>query len=220
MWYHWGCVAAEYSHLAYFIDHPHLITVSGQEVVEELIRDQKPALVFSAHWGNFQMIPIVAARLGLPLVQFYRAPNHPGVAERFRTLIQPSVEKIITKGPVGTRQLLHAFAQGSHLFMLLDQYAQDGLMLPFLGRASATVLAPAALCRKFHCPLVPARAERTGPMQFHVTFYPPLAENKSDEARMMQVNDLMSSWITQRPEQWFWIHKRWKTPFNPMKPYP
>ena len=65
-------------------------------------------------------------------------------------------------------------------------------------------------------PVIPTRAERLGGCRFRVTFYPPLTlppENMDrDQATsliMEQVNATVGEWIRERPEQWFWLHRRW-----------
>lgn len=214
MWDHWGRVSAEYCHIPYFLNTPQCLTIQGAEVIEQLKQDQKPAILFTGHLGNFQMITLAAARHGLPLVQFYRQASNPQVDAGMRQLQQQAAKKILTKGESGLKGMIRALKEGEHLFILVDQKAHGGLTVPFLGKPALTASSIARLAQHFDCPLVPVRAKRgPHPLHFEITFYPPLSLQQRSEADIMtEVNALLSQWIRETPEQWFWVHKRW--PFS------
>ncbi|MDP6174798.1 MAG: lysophospholipid acyltransferase family protein [Rhodospirillales bacterium] len=99
--------------------------------------------------------------------------------------------------------------------MLVDQKMNDGISVPLLGLDAMTAPALAQFAVKFNCPVVPTRVERLGGARFRLTFYPPIeapvtGDKQADiRAFMIQVNDLLSQWIRERPEQWLWVHNRW-----------
>ena len=68
---------------------------------------------------------------------------------------------------------------------------------------------------RYNCAVVPARVERLGGARFRLTFYPPLRFESTDnrhadvKAIMSTVNEIYEGWIRERPEQWFWMHRRW-----------
>ena len=99
--------------------------------------------------------------------------------------------------------------------MLVDQKMNDGIAVPFFGRDAMTAPAIAELSMRYKCPIIPVRVERTKGAYFKVTVYPPLNndthtdKNTDSKIIMTKINELLESWIEERPEQWLWIHKRW-----------
>jgi KDO2-lipid IV(A) lauroyltransferase len=99
--------------------------------------------------------------------------------------------------------------------MLADQKMNDGIALPFFGRPAMTAPALAVLALRFDCDVLPARVERLAGARFRLTVYPPLplprsGDHHADVAMLMiLVNQTLESWIRDRPEQWFWLHRRW-----------
>jgi Kdo2-lipid IVA lauroyltransferase/acyltransferase len=105
--------------------------------------------------------------------------------------------------------------QGDHLTMLADQKLNDGVPVPFFGRDAMTAPALALLARRFDCDLLPARVERLKGARFRLTVFPPLGLPRSGNAHadvaalLGEVNRTLEGWIRDRPEQWFWLHRRW-----------
>jgi KDO2-lipid IV(A) lauroyltransferase len=99
--------------------------------------------------------------------------------------------------------------------MLVDQKMNDGIAVPFFDRPAMTASAVAELALKFRCPVVPLRCERLGGAHFRVTALPPLllpdtGDRIADSySLMLNINQLIESWIREHPEQWLWLHRRW-----------
>ncbi len=216
VWDNLGRVAAELPHIARMdIFDDGRFTVSGLEHVEHLRDDGAPGLVFTAHFGNWELPALAARQRGLDLSFVYRAANQP-TAERLIRLSRRWIKgNLIAKGGAGARQSLGLLMAGGHLGILPDQKMNDGIAVPFFGRDAMTAPALARLALRFDCPVVPLRAERTGGARFHIRFYPPLniphsGDRQADVlALMCEVNRMIEGWIRERPEQWLWLHRRW-----------
>ena len=118
---------------------------------------------------------------------------------------------------LAARELLKAMKQNECLAMLVDQKLSTGLPVPFFGHDAMTATAIAELALRTGCPIVPIYAERleAGPY-FRVTIEAPiLLENTGDRDRdvynaLLLINRKIEDRIRANPEQWFWVHKRWK----------
>jgi KDO2-lipid IV(A) lauroyltransferase len=212
MWQEWGNVAAEYCHLPRFLHDTSLYTIEGLDVLERLKQDGKPALLFTGHLSNFQLVAVAGLIHNLPLVQFYRRAKNPFVDRGMLLFQQQVTRKVIAKGPTGMKELLKSLKEGEHILMMVDQKFHQGLMVPFLGHPAATASSIATLSKRFDCPLVPVRVERTHPLHFRITFYPPMDTTPDETSIITHVNETLGKWVKDRPEQWFWVHKRW--PFS------
>jgi len=122
---------------------------------------------------------------------------------------------LFPKGAAGARAALRHLAGGGVLGLLADQKMNDGLAVPFLGHLAMTPAAPAQLALRFRCPLIPGRVERLGPARLRIRIEPPLSlPETGDRGRDLQeltaaINARIGTWVTERPGDWLWFHRRW-----------
>ncbi len=217
MWENLGGVFAEYAHLdsiRLYVPGSRVEVLNAEEV-DRLRDDGRPGIFFSAHFGNWEIAGMGALHRGLPITLIYRAPNNQLVDSLLRRARGNAAIELLPKGAEGGRRAVEVIRAGGHLGMLVDQKMNDGIAVPFFGRAAMTAPALARLALKFDCPVVPAKVERLEGCRFRLTFYPPLKIERSGErerdvlALMTRVNAIIEGWIRERPEQWLWLHRRW-----------
>ena len=203
-------------------EHESRIEVVGGEHLEALRTSGRPAILFTAHIGDWEMASFVARTRGLPISFLYRRFNNPLFDRTARLLQDVAEEEIILKGRAGARKMTEVMKRGDPVFMLVDVRMNDGVKVPFLGVDAMTPSAPALLALRYDAVLVPIWTERTGPAQFRVTIEEPYAppstgDRNADVVSIMTwVNDRIGAWVRARPEQWMWLHRRWgKTPGKP-----
>ncbi len=182
-----------------------------------------PAIFFSGHIGNWEILPRASAVHGLPCANFYRAAGNAGVDALIRRLRREAAGQAATgqdmpffpKGRAGARQALLHLKGGGFLAMLVDQKMNDGIEARFFGLPAMTAPAAASLALHFRCPLVPAVVRRAGPARFRLVVEAPLAlPDSGDRARdvlilTQSVNDVLERWIRDAPNSWLWLHRRW-----------
>jgi KDO2-lipid IV(A) lauroyltransferase len=213
VWNNLGRVAGEYPHLAAIARTR--VELVGLEHALAVRDDGKPGILFAGHLANWELLPMVASGLGIPLTLVYRAANNPLVDRVIARLRRAGNAVFLPKGPSGARGTLAAMRNGAHLAMLVDQKMNDGIGVPFFGQKAMTAPALAQLANRFDCPVLPARMERLRGAHFRLTVLPPLTIPHSGdrgidiEATMLTVNRLLEDWIRARPDQWLWLHKRW-----------
>lgn len=215
MWDNLGRTIGEFPHLEKICD-----PASGRvelvygEHVAGLIDAKKPGLFFSAHLANWEVPAFTLRHVGIKLPPVYRAPNNPWTD---RLLLRARHSEIrFAKGAAGARGILKHLSAGKHLGMLIDQKMNDGIAVPFFGRDAMTAPALAQFALKFQRPIVPARCERLGGCRFRVTLHAPipLPEKGGDRhaqvlAMMTEINRILQGWVTERPQDWLWLHRRW-----------
>ena len=147
----------------------------------------------------------------MPVGAVYRPQKNRHYQRRLLAGIEAGGMPILPTGPAGTKALVRHLRSGGFVAILLDEKAADGDRLPFLGRDALTSLAAARLALKFNVPMVPAYGTRTGAQgnDFEVDFEAPIAPSTPSE--MTQAfNDSLSARIRAKPEQWYWLLRRWK----------
>ncbi len=213
MWDNLGRTAGELPHIARIVSER--LEIAGEEHVLPARQADNPCIVISGHFANWEILPPVSARLGVPCVPVYRAANNPLVDRLLRWARGLDESDVAPKGREGARRAVAALKQGRSLGMLLDQKMNDGIAVPFFGRDAMTATAAAQLSRKYGTPMVPAKIERLSGCRFRITFLPPIRLEPSDDpscdikAVLCSVNTMFEDWIRQRPGQWLWLHSRW-----------
>jgi len=107
--------------------------------------------------------------------------------------------------------------RGGHLGLLVDQHFGRGVVVPFFGRPVQVPATLAKLAYRFDCPVHGTRVERLGGARFRITITPPLVLPRSGDTQadvvtvMAEVMAMLESWVRERPEQWLWLHRRWRS---------
>lgn len=216
VWDNLGRVLFEYPHLDQITDKTSgRVELVGEENVYAGAKSKRGAILAAGHLANWEVMAFVAAQHGVDLTIIVREPNNPYVQPAVDKLRGMSGGKRISKGSDGARQALQLLKKGGVLGILFDQKMSDGIPVSFFGHAAMTPAAPAQLGLRFNSDIIPIRTERLGPGRFRMTCFPPIphpdsGNRKQDIADTMeQLNRLLESWITEKPEDWLWLHRRW-----------
>lgn len=217
MWDNLGRVAGEYTHLDEFDLYApdSRVEIVGQKYIDQLRDDGIGGIFFSGHFGNWEILALAAGQNGLPLTLVYREANNPAVELLLQKVRAAVPGRHLAKGSIGARAALVALTKGAHLGMLVDQKLNDGIAVPFFGRDAMTAPAVARLAVRLHCPVAPVRVERLHGAHFRLTVFPPLTFTISGDkdadtmAAMTEINAILEGWIRERPDHWFWLHRRW-----------
>lgn len=215
MWDNVGRVMAEYTHLQTILTDPRRVRILGLEDCAAHMAGKKSGFALSAHYGNWEVTTLAGQRLGLRQVSLYRAAKNPYVDKLITAQRRKTVAGgLLAKGNDNMRSMMRLLRQGHFIGMLIDQREDRGLTLRFLGRPSNTVHAPALLARRGELPVFIGRARRTGGAFFELECLPVPFDVTDDweqdvKTTTQKLNDILTSWIVEAPEQWFWAHRRW-----------
>ncbi|MFC3126579.1 lysophospholipid acyltransferase family protein [Pseudoroseomonas globiformis] len=186
--------------------------IAGQE---NLPPPNHPAVLFSAHLANWEVLTRATLTEGLRLGGFYRAPDNPLVDAELRRLRLGDAEiPLFPKGSKGARQALRHLMDGQPLGVLVDQKMNEGVEADFLGHPARTATAPAELALRFRCPVIPVHAERIGPCRFRLVVEKPLVLPESGDRQAdtrsltAAMNARVELWVRARPQEWLWLHRR------------
>jgi KDO2-lipid IV(A) lauroyltransferase len=217
MWDNLGRVVAEYPHLGKFrvYERGGRVEMVGAEHIRAQAAPGRRAIFFSGHFGNWEVPTLALTQAGLDVVEMYRAANNP-IVDRLMSHSRGFVgSELAAKGSAGARRMLAAMKAGRHIAMLVDQKANDGIAVPFFGRDAMTMPSPAVFAQRFDCALIPVRVDRLRGARFRITCEPPLSLSLSGDPKhdtlaiMTQMNAVLERWIRERPDHWFWVHRRW-----------
>ncbi|MDE8350094.1 MAG: hypothetical protein POG74_11560 [Acidocella sp.] len=215
MWDNAGRVMAEYIHLETILADPKRVTITGLDACAAHMDGKKSGFALTAHYGNWEVTTLAGQRLGMSQVSLYRAAKNPYVDELIASRRRKTVAGgLLAKADGNMQAMMRLLNAGHYIGMMVDQREDRGLTLSFLGRPSATVHAPALLARRRNVPMFIGRARRTKGAYFELECVPVPLDITEDwqkdvASNTQKLNDILTAWILETPEQWFWAHRRW-----------
>jgi KDO2-lipid IV(A) lauroyltransferase len=222
VWDNLGRVAAEFAFLDRFTvgdakSLPHLrFDAASAERFDRLRDDGKPALVFAAHLANWELPAIVAAAFGLDTMVLYRRPNVDAVADAVIAIRKNSMGTLVPTDLGAPIRLARALESNRHVAMLVDQHYAGGVEVTFFGRRCTANPLLAELARRVECPIHGTRIIRLpdGKFRGEITEAIPLARDETGridvQGTMQAVTTVIEGWVREYPEQWLWLHRRWR----------
>jgi len=222
MWDNLGRVVAEFAHLDHLIagdpeKRLYFDYAPGSADRFKRVRDDgKAALVFAAHLGNWEMPALVAQADGMDALLLYRRPNVGAVAEAIMASRQSSMGTLVPTDMNAPIRLARALEANRHVAMLVDQHYVKGVDVTFFGRRCKANPLIAALARHVECAIHGTRIVRLPGGRFvgEITEeIPPVrdADGKIDiQGTMQAITNVVEGWVREHPEQWLWVHRRWR----------
>ena len=191
------------------------IEVKNAEQFIKLRDDGLPAIIFTGHMGNFELLPMAAAKFGLEIQSMYRQPNNKYAAGKVADARKQLSKNLVASKEGASFQLMSALDRKDHVGVLVDQKFKRGIMVPFFGHDAPTNPLLAKLARRYDCPVHGARSIRLfdGRFRLEITDELVLPRTPDGDVDIKQtaqmVNDVIEGWVREYPEQWLWIHRRW-----------
>lgn len=186
--------------------------VEGWERVERARATGRPILVMTGHCGNWELLAAVISCRGLPLTVMARQLDDPLVNRRALELRSHFGTQTIERGTrAAARKLLKTLRGDGALGMLIDQDIEvDGVWVPFFGRLAYTPTGAASLALRRDVLVLPFFIEREEDGGHLVTVDPPLELPDDCEEATARMTRRIEDQIRRRPEQWVWMHRRWR----------
>lgn len=222
MWGHMARLAAEYVYLDRLFDfdpaHPgegHIET-RGLEIYQRVAAEKKAHIIFTAHLGNFELIPVAGEAFGLHTTVMFRPPNNPYLADYIFSTRKATMGHLVPSQAGAAIALARILDAGGNIGALVDQKFGNGVRANFFGRPCDTNPLLPMLARQFDCDIYPSRCVRLPGNRFRLEMEDKLtlprdAKGKVDVAATTQMlNDVVERWVREYPAQWMWFHKRWK----------
>jgi len=191
------------------------IEIVNGEAFQKLRDDGLPAILFTGHIANFELLPMVSAKFGLQIQSMYRRPNNKHAASQVEESRKTYGGNLVASGAGSSFQLMSALERGEHVGLLVDQKFRRGIKVPFFGKEAKTNPLLAKLARRYDCPVHGARSIRLpdGRFRLEITDELVLPRDKNGDVDIKGTTELVTKvvegWVREYPEQWLWMHRRW-----------
>lgn len=194
----------------------------GLDHVEEAYRGKKGVILFTGHYGGWEMIAMAQGFKGYPMGLIARKLDNPYLHGLLQTLRCSTGNFVIDKKE-GFRPMLKAMKEGKGLAILIDQNVttEERVFVDFFGRPASTTPAVGLLKLKTDAPVIVAFALPLPGGRYRFSYSKPLdvpltGDRKVDVLRITQeCTKVLEDQIRRHPEYWLWMHRRWKTRPDP-----
>lgn len=216
---HWGGVGAEYARLTRFNRryYDKYIKLEGKDVLDASVQEGKGGLVISGHFGNWEMIGAAASVRGYDVTYVVATQSNKLVDK-----MMDDVRKIhgieIWKTRQAPRGMMKSLKNNRFIAMMIDQDAgKDCVFVDFFGKPASTHRGPAVFHLKTGASLLMSSCIRQQGPHYIIKFEDivlPEYQGTREEINhqiMAYLTGLLEDQVRQYPEQYFWMHKRWKT---------
>jgi KDO2-lipid IV(A) lauroyltransferase len=196
------------------------VVITGLEHVQAALREGKGLVVIGAHAGNWEYTAAGFVLQYQPVAVVARELSQPWLRPLARRLRERDGNLMISKRG-GLKEILSHLKHNRIVGIIIDQNtaAGEGLLVEFFGHPARTTPVAALLARRRGVPVLPGFSRRLPDGRHLLAFLPPLPLERSDDVegdirRHLQAQSrAVEAWVRAAPEQWLWLHRRWKNQF-------
>lgn len=181
----------------------------GLAALKEAQAAGQAVLFVTGHFGNHEVPRRCLAAIGYSVGGIYRAMKNRHVNAHYVTTLSEVSGDVFEQGRE-TAGFVRALKRGGMMTILFDVHDSRGIPLPFLGRLARTTTSPADLALRYNALVIPYFGiRRPDGLNFEVVLEEPVP-HAAPEEMMRAMTARLEAQIAEHPEQWLWVHRRWK----------
>jgi KDO2-lipid IV(A) lauroyltransferase len=191
--------------------------VEGLEEARAAVASGRGVVCPTGHFGNWEFQGVVSPLLVGPFAVVARPLDNPELDRRLVGLRTSTGNTVIYKKKA-LSQIMQTIRGGGVVAIVIDQNVQekDGIFVDFFGRPACTTTVAAALALKTGCMIIPVHCPLGPDGRYRMIYGPPVewtgGRTSEDVAALTQhLTSIIEGWVREHPEQWLWLHRRWKT---------
>jgi KDO2-lipid IV(A) lauroyltransferase len=220
MWQNYGCSLVEFFRFPLFrrenIDR--YVEWQGYEHLKRSVAAGRGTLVLTAHLGNWDLLALATGIRVKPVglvakTLSSRFWNHFLVGQRMETFVHSFLKRN------SLREIIRSLRSNGIVGMVLDQDAQDSdgrVFVDFFGHKASTISSVAVLSQRLDLPILPMFDIRGRRGKHRILVLPPIEFEKRETLEQgilhntRRYQEVLEEVIRRHPEQWNWVHRRWK----------
>jgi len=192
------------------------LDAEARRVLDEALAEGKGAIVISGHVGNWEILGQAIAAAGYPIATIATPFYDPRITRWLDKWRAQHGLKIIWREENSGKAILRALRSNQLMAFLIDQNTKTaGAYVPFFGRPAFTPTTPAALALRTAAPVIFCwhhRRRKSHQITIERVIYERSGDHQRDVlALTMVLTASLESVIRKVPEQWVWMHRRWRT---------
>ena len=191
------------------------VRIEHFEHVENCFRKKQPVVMFLSHIGSWEFCTRLFPHIlrGHRSSTIYQRIRNPHIDRHVREARSRFGLEVFERSE-GFGKAIELLRSGGGVGILMDQHAGDGgLWTPFFGRLASTTPLPALLARRTQAALMGFAVHTDGFARWRAVAEPPIeGTGESIQKLTARGNEILEKQVRRTPEDWFWVHNRWKTP--------
>ena len=197
------------------------VTFHNDMVIQKALAKGEKIILLTAHYGNWELLPLALAAKYAPLTAVGRKLDSSAMdAILQKNREQFNIEIVEKKGAM--REMIAVLKNNRMLGLLVDQNTSEneGILVDFFSKPARHTPAAAILSRRFDAVILPVFISTVSHNAYEITFYEPIYTEKTEDSEkdirvsVQKQAKITEDVIRQRPQEWFWLHKRWKNQFE------
>ncbi|MHB1687471.1 MAG: lysophospholipid acyltransferase family protein [Ignavibacteriaceae bacterium] len=193
------------------------VPCDNNDFIIERHKENRGVILLSAHFGNWEAMAVsMGLQLKIPISAVIKPQRNELVSEWLNKMRSKWGNKIVPLG-ISIREIYKTLKDKNIVAMVADQRGpEDGIRVNFFGRKTAIYAGPAALALKTKSPLLFAVSVRQPDYSYTTHFEEISMEDLpgDEEEKIIEISQrhasLLEKVVREHPEQWLWMHKRWK----------
>ncbi|MDR2077528.1 MAG: lysophospholipid acyltransferase family protein [Rickettsiales bacterium] len=221
IWHSLGRFAGEYPYVYNFEKNEIFKYVNFDSSVKNTLDRLKHAktgsIIFSAHLSNWEIGLRALADYGIKIGVIFRKLNNPLLEPKYSKSLREKIGiNMIAKHDGAAINIIKSLRSGRNIIIMADQKDEArGILVDFFGKKAYTSRSIYVLAKKLKVSVYGMRIIRDSknPMKFSISTEEEctVTDEISEKSFLSKyINDVIERWIRENPEQWFWIHSRWK----------
>ena len=192
------------------------IEIVNLERLRNAAKSGRGTVLLTAHFGDWEMSSLTSSVIGFPILVLVREQKMKRLNELLNRLRESNGCKVIRKG-MDVKNILKALRGKNIVGILSDQDAgRNGVFVDFFGRPTSYHSGPFEMAKHTDSLILPNLIVRTGGPyhKLYLEEYIDFRENNSPDAikeNIQRFAKLLESYVRKYPDQWLWLHKRWKS---------
>lgn len=169
-------------------------------------------IMVSGHFGQCETLREVTRNAGMESGVIYRQNSNPIFERHHYAAITAGGKPVFPTGSRGMRQMIKHLRSGGMVSVLLDQRQADGTLIEFMGKPALTSTAICEMAIKFNAMVVPVYGLMRPDGRHIDAIIEPEIPHTDALTMTTAIVDSLSARVRENPEQWYWLHQRWKIP--------
>jgi KDO2-lipid IV(A) lauroyltransferase len=203
-----GRLIAELGNIAEFRDGTGAGELRASGALEYPFTTRGKAIYVTGHFGNWELLPLLLTREDIVVTIVHTSFGNELLNRKLMSLRSRTGAKYVEKARA-LRECIRALGQDESIAMLVDQRADAGVPVNFLGSETTLTHFPARMAMRFKCPIIVVGSERTEPGKLNVLFHEPmwargdLGPDAAEQELTQRMATAIEGCIRRRPDQWF-----------------
>ncbi len=193
-----------------------LMELEGADHLAAALSRGRGAILLTAHYGNWELAAASIVRAGFPLNVIARDHDDSTTAALVNRIRESHGVQVLQRS--GVRDTLRALRRNEVVGILPDHnISEGGLLVDFFGRPATTASGPAVYALRTGAAIVPMFSVRGADGTLKAIFEPPMTLVRTGDREQdtlvntQRISKVIERAICRHPEQWMWIHRRWKS---------